>query len=460
MKSPEINPLAAGEEAVEEGSPAPVNREPHQGQGDDSGSGRGQVPIAVSDGDFSTPAVRKRTITRPRGLKTLEQLASSPQTPPTVEILTAAPGGISGPEIPPVPAREPPFREPSVVDEFLAAPPTPAPESEATPPPDSSLVSPLIGAHLDGIESVGAAVEMGRAALAHQTRDDDGGRQHPPGREPNSEAGSALGGPQSDLDRTNVDDLGEQASVQRSLSADGPATASQPAPSAEWRVSEASPEVPLVDSIAAALAQPHEQAQQRPQQQLPEQLPGTVRPSGFEMKASVAGEEDVLANVGERAPPAGGDDVFVVTAEDAALTAVPRATQDSPLQATQDSSVEISESDMSPLAQTLAHMAEAMHADIPIESELEIEIVDGPLVPMLGEGWDQGVPVRRRRDPVRHLARQRSDARLADWWIGPCPCRRWWACQRLSPSVPVARSDRNRGSRRCSTKATSGRCRS
>lgn len=107
---------------------------------DSQGGGSGRVPIGVSDGgDFSTPTRRSRKITRPRGLRTLESLASGG---------VAAAGNVLAEGPPPAPPPAAPLwiqaaravqerRESTAVDEFLAAPPTPVPESEATPLPIS-----------------------------------------------------------------------------------------------------------------------------------------------------------------------------------------------------------------------------------------------------------------------------------------------------------------------------------
>lgn len=114
-------------------TPAPVTDE------DDGGGQR--APFSISDGDFSTPHRRKRTITRPRGLRALEVPAASVTDPSSTDAegadaATPPPDLASGPARPVEmdPALSESAPPMSAVDEFLASPPTPVPEAP-TPAP-------------------------------------------------------------------------------------------------------------------------------------------------------------------------------------------------------------------------------------------------------------------------------------------------------------------------------------
>jgi SAM-dependent methyltransferase len=112
-------------------TPAPVADE------DDGAPGR--APFSVTEGDFSTPVRRRRTITRPRGLRALE--APQPAAAGVIvdhealrEVeayaLTTPPPEDNGAESDLVAssAASPTSLPMSAVDEFLASPPTPVPE--------------------------------------------------------------------------------------------------------------------------------------------------------------------------------------------------------------------------------------------------------------------------------------------------------------------------------------------
>lgn len=151
-----------------------------------------QAPIAITDGDFSTPTRRTRVVTRPRGLKTLQALGLTDATG------IDAPPALTGTETPPL-SRELPSKLPdalpggaftpppegwtrdaqhvSAVDEFLAALPTPVPEAGVmTPPPEAPAAAE--SSFRDGkpteavsstsafIENASSAAELRRAALA------------------------------------------------------------------------------------------------------------------------------------------------------------------------------------------------------------------------------------------------------------------------------------------------------
>jgi SAM-dependent methyltransferase len=135
---------------------SPHAADPDETPGPESASdaGRGQIPIAVSEGDFSTPMTRKRTITRPRGLKTLEQSPLPPEnSPPGAEPVAIV-------------IDEPVGHQASVVDEFLAAPPTPEPEVLNTPAP---VVAQLPDEALSVSEATPAPVENVAVAIEIRT---------------------------------------------------------------------------------------------------------------------------------------------------------------------------------------------------------------------------------------------------------------------------------------------------
>ncbi len=311
MKASDTYPDVASLDAT----PAPVDDVADTG-------GSGQVPISVAEGDFSTPSKRKRTITRPRGLRTLEQPStpSQAETPPhaVISIPVAVPG----------PSGDVPGHEASAVDEFLAAPPTPEPELTQTPAPESVLplapdATPLSSAPVgaiggfavegqtdaiqaapaEAIENLAAAAEMRQSALAGEGRenlaDDTGGESH-----------KAVGD-HPDPEQIVVDNLLEQATAQLLTSADAEVV---------------NPDVVAFDEI----------------------------PRAAENKQAA---------------------VVVASAVSA-------------------------EGGLSPLAQTLANMAEAMQGDIVGDEDLDIDIVDAPLVALPAEALLQGhVPEPRTKPP-------------------------------------------------------------
>jgi SAM-dependent methyltransferase len=330
VKSHEIDPSVGPQQGI----PRPADDE----TGDD-GRG-GLVPIAVSEGDFSTPTKRKRTITRPRGLRALERVtppieptvATPPEAPPLAP--NQLPTGASPnhalaearPSIATPPRVETPPRiagtgfivpdelsrnEASVVDEFLAAPPTPEPEIERTPAPEPSfLVSAEsltpIEPFLDPIENGAVAIEMRQAALLADGHTD------------------TRGDPESDQDGRGQN----------------------PAP-----------------AILGAES-------------------GSKNPDPHEMIVDVFLDRDtsqLLSSID-------GDRVSI---ELAPTPAAPRPEFSASSSASVGSTVGASESVLSPLAQTLANMAEAMQDVLVSDPTVDIDIADAPLLPLPSEALTQ-----------------------------------------------------------------------
>ena len=336
MKSQETNPLAAAEQVT----PAPIPLESE----DDRGGGIGQVPIAVSEGDFSTPTRRKRTITRPRGVKTLEQLATTSSIIPTGEILTVVTGEATKLDSPTAPI-ETARHGASVVDEFLATPPTPAPKVEITPPPEPPATPPrderqFSGLATDVIENLDAATDMRREALADQAVEEDRGteqtRDADRARNDSApEASSPL--PEQDL----VDNLLQEVTAHFLSSVETDVVS----PDLSAAVEGPPPDAHVVAPEEISIPSVSEQGVARPQ-------PLDVTP-GAELLVDASVDADDI-------------------------------TKDVPLSPQEISPHpwEAGESGLSPLAQTLAHMAEAMQTDLTIDPEVDVEILDGPLVPL------------------------------------------------------------------------------
>ncbi len=221
MKTPDATTGVLLSEAAEPGADVPA---PDTAEGEGRrGAAAGQAPIAITDGDFSTPTRRTRIVTRPRGLKTLEALgllegsssgsSSAPsEAEPTISVTAGDFGPARGERRPPAEELTPPpdgwtrgTRRVSAVDEFLAALPTPVPElGPVTPPPDVPLSSsigesPPVSARLveppvapSFIENAASAAELRRAALtatpepvpAPTRAPSAPSRESEPGREP------------------------------------------------------------------------------------------------------------------------------------------------------------------------------------------------------------------------------------------------------------------------------------
>lgn len=283
--------------AVQDGTPEPSTPD---GEG-----GAGKVPIAVTDGDFSTPAIRTRTITRPRGLRTLEQSAPIivPDTslglvtpePPVAEALEVTSQGMG--ELGAAPTAT---REASAVDEFLAAPPTPEPDIPLTPAPD---LLPYVSADVDTARSHEGAIE--NAAVASQLRDA-------------ARAGEGVVAP------VRPDPIPPDPA------SDGDALFVEIDHGALEVATDAAPPAPPIDA-SSALVQAAPFSPERPEDH--------------------ASPADFFSS-----PPA------------------------DPSGATEGG-----EGGLSPLAQTLANMAEAMQSELAVEPTVDIDIADAPLVQLPAE---------------------------------------------------------------------------
>ncbi|MEO5768426.1 MAG: methyltransferase domain-containing protein, partial [Polyangia bacterium] len=297
---------------------------------------RGQLPIAVSEGDFSTPTQRTRTITRPRGLRTLEQSTGAAQVTPPGDG-GAFPTGIAGNaglEPAALSIDEFPRHEASVVDEFLAAPPTPVPETEETPAPEAGQSpSDLWGLRDSGnaIENLDAAQELRRFAL-------DG---------PDVTGGSASGAAATAVDTVEAEvfsaPLGEEEPH------NGAADELLDRATTESLASEPDYENPQVVH-AASIETPD----------------GAVVVSGAHALSDGEVHVDITADIHT-------GDGAVFDAEDATL---PLSVAQAPAQVPA-----AAEPDLSPLAQTLANMAETMHGDA-LDVAVDLDIADGPLLPL------------------------------------------------------------------------------
>lgn len=318
MKSTDKNPSAAALEVT----PGPID--------DADDGGLGQLPIAISDGDFSTPIKRTRTITRPRGLRTLEQPGVQPTFQPAVHPPSQAVSDEPLPET--ISDQDTPTRrldlsrnEASAVDEFLAAPPTPNPEILETPAPELVL-SPERGGPLEPE----LLVIVENVELAEDLRESARKRESP---------GSNLRVTPS-ASTPMVEGAGESESL--SWTAGDRIDQGGPASSAE-------PQVPETVEILAASA--HE----------------------FESGDGLAPHHsyDNLPDVSEfPAPTPSPSPSPAASAESTERTSEPDGSQP-----------DGSQSDLSPLAQTLANIAEDMHGEAGIEAAIDVDVADAPLVP-------------------------------------------------------------------------------
>jgi SAM-dependent methyltransferase len=120
-------------------------------------------PIGISSGDFSTPLVRKRTTTQPRGVPVVGGKAAPPSLDEPVTAATAIQDEIEEPSLTPPPEIEP---EPAASVADLGAMPTPA-DADAIPvampirpppPPVSGDESPFGGGDMDA-EAAALAAE-------------------------------------------------------------------------------------------------------------------------------------------------------------------------------------------------------------------------------------------------------------------------------------------------------------
>ena len=395
------------------------------GEADDGGVGR--VPFAVADGDFSTPARRRRTITRPRGLRTLENPAPEPlhDASPTAPVPVSSPNGLDG------------ETGLSAVDEFLTSPPTPVPEIALTPLPETdpaagthSLAELLAGADLAPLESGYPPVEAPpRAQLTPPPQ--AGARGSGSGARYTTqeleqleieETDSIVGAtPQPEIsgyadarlaDGNTVTPAPEDVRhLQRDLRAHFTAT-ENPEAELEAAVNAGMPPsdgvagvpaeegpVPIVENAAAgaemrlaalgSLPVAREMPPDADQvardeavvddllRRATEQMLNGVEAPHAELPAGALVEETEpqasAAEITELPLDAAG--VAFETADEVVAEELDAA------EATEESVTEAPlEPSLSPLAQTLANMAEALHGDLQTDNGIEIDIVDAPLV--------------------------------------------------------------------------------
>ena len=340
----------------------------------------GQVPISVSEGDFSTPPRRTRTITRPRGLKTLESPAAA-SLPEAISVPAEKSVSSDGGWTEPSGATRLPGEETSAVDEFLAAPPTPVPETEDTPPPVAIQPNPLppVSGELRppaAIENPLDVFEMRRSALGILVDDallDLG--MAPSGALASAETPAAL--PTAALETHDVDSL--LAQVADTLSHDAPSTEVVGPPSLG----------PLGD-----LSTPPPASIQ-------------LRDEGLPLFSSsdspaVSALEDPIANIlplPSKAPIAtvtSAPELLSPSLELTELSGEPPVAEEIPLQV---SGRAHGEAALSPLALTLAHMAEALQAEMPDAGADDIELVDGPLVAVASSDTQVDPPASRSNTP-------------------------------------------------------------
>ncbi|HEY4184543.1 MAG TPA: methyltransferase domain-containing protein [Polyangia bacterium] len=381
----------------------------------------GRVPFAVSDGDFSTPARRRRTITRPRGLRALEApvvadaLADAlmDETRPAPEPDSAASlhQGEGEPGL-------------SAVDEFLTSPPTPAPEIELTPLPETEGTGLAISEMMEG-ELTPAAGSLNVAVLeadqhaettpppqSASAAPDDFGLEEDPGAVVGAtplpevpiytHGGAPIGAtvtPAPDARTLSRDahahfSAHDTAEAELDAAVDAaiptfppstPATGSVPiienaSAGEEMRLAalgslpvarEMSPDV---DQVARDEAIVDELLRRATEQMLgggevPEgELPAAALTDGLPEVEAVLDETPAAAEVS-------------VLQTDGLATVFDAA----PAEEIEESSAEVieepsTEPSLSPLAQTLANMAESLHSDLGTDGGIEIDIVDAPLV--------------------------------------------------------------------------------
>ena len=402
---------------------------PPRADSDDGGVGR--VPFAVAEGDFSTPARRRRTITRPRGLRTLEDPA-----PAAFQDAT---------ETAPVPA---PAANPldtdtglSAVEEFLTSPPTPVPEIALTPLPETdpaagtqSLAELLAGADLAPIESPYPA--PGPNPLTQVT----------PPPQPVAKEGSGPSGRYTtqELEQLEIDEsdsvvgatplpevsdyLPARASdgntvtpgpdirhLQRDLHTHFSATETAEAeleaavnagiPGSDVAPAAAAPDegpVPIVENAAAGAEMRLAALGSLPvAREMPTDADQVARDEAIvddllrrATEQLLSGAEAPLPEPASAAPVEGAEPqpsaaeitelpldtagaAFETLPDDAAAALAEEIEEDGEPEEAIEPVVEPS---LSPLAQTLAHMAEALHTDLGTDGGIEIDIVDAPLV--------------------------------------------------------------------------------
>lgn len=326
MKSRDTNPRVSARDAAAETTPPPVEDE---GRG--SASGRAQVPISVSDGDFSTPVRRKRTITRPRGLKTLEQEALSPPPQRTKPATPVVPAATSSPA-----------RQASVVDEFLAAPPTPEPEVEDETPPPLPPLAP------EALRFTEVPVEARAVEPSGPMTPGPVAREQPPAGSPSEEEMPAASAEGAGEGRSRPNGHAAEIATHEPATGDAvdPGVAEQSGPSRVTMTRAG-------EMVAHAVA--------------PATEPGPAISTASVISAATSDAEASLFATSVPAP-----------SENAGGAVAPTSSADDPNEA---GDAPLSDSILSPLAQTLANMAEAMRGDLVTDEEMDIDIADAPLVP-------------------------------------------------------------------------------
>ncbi len=411
--------------------------EPHSetsGPPADVDDGRaGRVPIVVSDGDFSTPYQRKRTITQPRGLRALEAPVDSTLVEPT------EPSRESVPTPPPLEAEAGLDSGMSAVDEFLTSPPTPAPEIELTPPPEMSepalshlaledvdLTPPP--AHALAPEPYKLTTPLpqmptfppgpgGDAYAAAPESEDVSFESMAPvmGATPQPEVSAYPAPAQPNVapvtpppeDRARGPHQGDEEFPRESSSREGFAAAQTAEAELDAAVDAAIPDfrpglpsdgsVPIVENASAG-------AEMRLAALGALPVTKEVTPDLGQVARDEAIVDDLLRRATEQmlgdhaesqSPSERAAEVPAFTAPlapepaeivGATAAAPPPTSSSGPPSFEGDASLEPS---LSPLAQTLAHMAEALHSDLAADPGIEIDIVDAPLVS----------PARSARDP-------------------------------------------------------------
>lgn len=407
-------PLQPAETSSETTGPA--------GNVDDGRAGR--VPFSVSDGDFSTPTRRKRTITQPRGLRALEapvDPALFEMTEPVRESVPTPPPHAAGVE-----------SGMSAVDEFLTSPPTPAPETELTPRPD--LDEPLLSEPSLGAELTPASASFGVSKILEDLTDETTPLPDAPtfpGAPVEGEHAAFPAGEDVTFDLTEpVIGATPQPAVQ-SYSGRAPPDVVAITPASERRGvgRDAGPGFSATEAAEAELEAAVDAV-------IPGFMPGPPvsgsvpivenASAGAEMRLAALGSlpvtrerspdldqvardealvDDLLRRatqqiLGEHqegespslfveSPPGRGSSAELSQVPPVNATEVTLAVGRSDVESAEVAEPPV-EPSLSPLAQTLAHMAEALHSDLATDGGIEIDIVDAPLIPPVRGARDAG----------------------------------------------------------------------
>lgn len=434
--------------AVEVSTNVPTPEPPTAELGARRATPAAQTPIAVTDGDFSTPTRRTRTVTRPRGLKTLASLGLDGSTPsasssaPDSQVTPAPPAAAARPGsadefTPPPDGRAPETHRSSAVDEFLAALPTPVPEvGSVTPPPEVPLLaappeeappgkdwaapseyswpdavavasSPLAAAAPSVVENAGSAAELRRAALAAASAEIAPARTHEPSGKGDPDprggegTGASWGSDTSAADEAPVDAPGVDASALDPAAFDPrEITAIRLAQDLEQDLGahlEGHGALFSERERAARLLDPASQGDGAGALEI-EITPFhphlvDAPPASSDAPDPPAAAREVEPELGTREP-----------AEATTLATDTPVTLDA---GTAPAGETAAEATLSPLALTLAHMAEAMQPEFGYEATDELELVEPPAGTPDGAP-EAGPPIRARTNtppPVPKHAR-------------------------------------------------------